>query len=178
MNYIIVHGSFSTPDSNWFPWLKKELVERDLDVVVPQLPIGVGNQNYDNWSREFSKLLINEETVIIAHSIAPVFVCKYLIYNKIKVNKLIFVCGFNNYLGIDPDYDAVNTPMFLDNLSDIKNYCDNIVCYYSNNDPYVKYEAEKEFADTVATKQILIKDGGHINLEKGYKEFKDILEEI
>lgn len=175
-NYIILHGSFGSKDGNWFPWLKKELESRNYKVDVPQMPVGVGNQNYDNWEKELNKLLVNENTTIIAHSIAPVFVCKYLINNKIKVKKLIFVCGFNNYLGIDPDFDAVNEPMFLNNLDSIKQYCDDIVCYYSDNDPYVKYDVEKSFADLVSNEQHIIKNGGHINAESGYTEFKEILE--
>ena len=177
-NYIILHGSFGSKDGNWFPWLKGKLENNKLDVEVPQMPVGVGNQNYDNWSSEFNKLKIDEDTIIIAHSIAPVFVCKYLINNKIKVKKLIFVCGFNNYLGIDKDFDSVNESMFLDNLSDIKKYCDNIICFYSDNDPYVKFDVEKSFADTVSNKQYIISDGGHINAESGYLEFDEILKEI
>jgi len=178
MNYIILHGSFGSCDGNWFPWLKKELLNQNYKVDVPQMPVGVGNQNYENWSKEFFKLNINENTIIIAHSIAPIFVCKYLINNKIKVKKLIFVCGFNNYLGIDPDFDAVNEPMFIDNLSDIKNYCDNIICFYSDNDPYVKFEVEKNFADTISNEQRIIKDGGHLNSESGYTEFEELLKYI
>lgn len=177
-NYIILHGSFGSKDDNWFPWLKKQLENKKYKVDVPQMPIGVGKQNYTNWSNELSKLTINENTIIIAHSIAPVFVCKYLINNKIKVKKLIFVCGFNNYLGIDSEFDAVNESMFLDNLADIKKYCNDIVCLYSDNDPYVKYDVEKLFADTVSNKQRIIKNGGHINAESGYTEFDKILEEI
>ena len=128
-NYIILHGSFGSSTGNWFPWLKKQLELKEKSVDVPQMPIGVGIQNYDNWANEFSKLTINENTTIIAHSIAPIFVCKYLILNKVKVKKLIFVCGFNNYLGIDKDFDSVNEPMYIDNYPDIKNYCNNIVCY-------------------------------------------------
>ena len=175
-NYIILHGSFGSKDGNWFPWLKNILEEKNYKVDVPQMPVGVGNQNYDNWSNELSKLNVNENTVIIAHSISPIFVCKYLINNKIKVKKLIFVCGFNNYLGIDPDFDAVNESMFIDNLEDIKNYCSDIICFYSDNDPYVKFDVEKEFADTVSNKQYIVKNGGHINEEFGYTEFKEILE--
>ncbi len=174
-NYIILHGSFGSKDGNWFPWLKKELENKNQNVLVPQMPIGVGNQNYDNWSKELDQLGINENTTIIAHSIAPVFVCKYLINKQIRVKKLIFVCGFNNYLGIDPDFDAVNEPMFLDNLIDVKKYCDNIICFYSDNDPYVKFDAEKGFADKIANEQYIIKNGGHINAESGYTEFVDIL---
>ena len=177
-NYIIIHGSFGSKDGNWFPWLKNVLEEKGKNVVVPQMPIGVGNQNYENWSNVLNELKIDENTIIVAHSIAPIFVCKYLITNKIKVKKLIFVCGFNNYLGIDPSFDAVNEPMFIDNYRDIKEYCNNIVCYYSDNDPYVKMEFEKEFADTVSDKQYIVKNGGHINAESGYVEFSEILEEI
>ena len=177
-NYIIIHGSFGSKDGNWFPWLKKELEDRKYKIDVPQMPVGVGIQNYDNWEKELNKLLINENTIIIAHSIAPVFVCKYLIKNGIKVKKLIFVCGFNNYLGIDPDFDAVNEPMFLNNLVDIKKYCNDIICFYSDNDPYVKFDIEKAFADLISNEQYIIKNGGHINAESGYTEFKEILKVI
>ena len=177
-NYIIIHGSFGSKDGNWFPWLKGELENKNCTVDLPQMPIGVGNQNYENWEKELNKLSVNENTIIIAHSIAPVFVCKYLIKNKIRVKKLIFVCGFNNYLGIDPDYDAVNEPMFLNNLEDVKKYCDNIVCFYSDNDPYVKFDVEKSFSDAIANEQHIIKNGGHINSESGYTEFKEILSEL
>ena len=172
-NYIIIHGSFGSKDGNWFPWLKKELEQKEKQVVVPQMPIGVGNQNFENWSN-----VLNENTIIIAHSIAPIFVCKYLITNKIKVKKLIFVCGFNNYLGIDSDFDTVNEPMFIDNFTDVKKYCSDIICYYSDNDPYVKYDIEKEFADKLTNKQYVIKNGGHINAETGYTKFEEILKEI
>ena len=175
-NYIVLHGSFGSKDGNWFPWLKQELEKKNYEVTGPQMPVGVGNQNYDNWSLEFNKLKINEETIIIAHSIGPIFVCKYLINNKIKVKKLIFVCGFNNYLGIDSDFDAVNEPMFIDNLEEIKKYCDEIICYYSDNDPYVSFDVEKSFADSISTKQYVIENGGHINEERGYTKFEEILE--
>ena len=68
--------------------------------------------------------------------------------------------------------------MYFENLADVKNYCDDIVCFYSENDPYVKYQAEKDFADTIATKQIVIKEGKHLNSEAGYTEFKELLEHI
>ena len=122
--------------------------------------------------------LINENTTIIAHSIAPVFVSKFLVENKVKVGKLIFVCGFNNYLGINEEYDTVNKTMYFDNLVDVKQYANEIICFYSDNDPYVKYEVEKKFANTIATEQVLIPNAGHINSESGYDIFEDIVNYI
>lgn len=181
-NYLLLHGSFSSPFSNWLPWLRKELENRQLTVYTPDLPSGVGFQNYENWEKIMKCYvecgLINEDTIIFAHSIAPVFICKFLIKNKIKVKRLIFVCGFNNYLGINEDYDAVNESMYYEDIERIHDYCDNIICFYSDNDPYVKYEAEKDFASKVADKEIIIPGGGHLNSEFGYDHFEELLDYI
>ena len=179
-NYFIIHGSFGSPFVNWLPFLRKELEKDNNEVYTPDFPTGVGYQNYDNWNKLLSVYLeaglINENTIFFAHSIAPVFVCHFLTEHKVKVKKLVFVCGFNNYLGINYEYDTVNKSMYFDNLIDIKNYAEEIICFYSKNDPYVNYEAEKDFADTIATKQIVIDDGGHLNGESGYTEFNQLLE--
>lgn len=179
-NYFIIHGSFGSPFGNWFPWLNNYLC--DSSVYVPQFPIGVGYQNYENWSNLLKYYLdlglINENTVIIAHSIGPVFVSKFLVMNKVKVKKLIFVCGFNNYLGLNEEYDFVNESMYFDNLADVKKYSNEIICFYSDDDPYVKYEVEKEFADSIATTQVVVKNGGHINSESGYTSFEEIINYI
>ena len=173
-NYLLVHGSFGSPFSNWIPWLRSELEKDDLEVYTPDFPTGVGYQNYNNWSRLLKTYvdsgILNENTTIYAHSIAPIFICKFLVENNIKVKKLIFVCGFNNYLGINE-----NESMYFDNLEDVKNCCNEIICYYSDNDPYVKYDVEKEFADTISTKQYCIHNGGHLNSESNYSEFKELL---
>ena len=182
MNYLLLHGSFGSPFVNWIPYLRSELEQRELTVYTPDMPTGVGYQNYDNWSRVLdsyvSSGVLNENTIIFAHSIAPIFICKYLVEHKTKVKRLILVCGFNNYLGINEEYDAVNESMYFDNLSDVKNYCDDIICLYSDNDPYVTYEKEKEFADIIADKEFMISGGGHLNSESGYSEFKELLEFI
>ena len=116
-NYFIIHGSFGTPYSNWIGWLFDFISSDGKEVYVPHFPIGVGKQNYENWSKLLKYYvdlgLITENTIIIGHSIAPVFSSKFLIENKIKIKKLISVCGFNNYLGINKDYDAVNESMYL-----------------------------------------------------------------
>lgn len=181
-NYLLIHGSFGSPFSNWIPYLRKQIESKGLDVYTPDFPTGVGYQNYKNWSSLLKSYLdsgiLNENTIIFAHSIAPIFVCKFLVENKIRVKRLVFVCGFNNYLGINEDYDNVNESMYFDNLEDVKKYCDDIICFYSDNDPYVKYEVEKEFADTITNNQVMISGGGHLNSESGYDSFGELLKYI
>ena len=181
-NYLLVHGSFGSPFVNWFPYLRNEIEKRNFIVYTPDFPTGVGYQNYTNWERVLESYVnanvINENTVIYAHSIAPIFVCHFLVSHHIKVKRLVFICGFNNYLEINEEYDEVNHTMYFDNLEDVKKFADEIICFYSKNDPYVEYAVEKKFADTISTKQIVIEDGGHLNSESGYTEFKELLEYI
>ena len=147
-NYFIIHGSFSSPYSSWLPWLHEFIESEEKQVYTPDFPIGVGLQNYENWNQLLTYYLnlglINENTTIIGHSIAPAFISKFLVEHKIKVKKLIFVCGFNNYFGIDEAYDNVNKTMYFDNLADVKAYANDIICFYSDNDSYVKYEAKNK----------------------------------
>ncbi len=122
-NYFIIHGSFSSSYSNWIGWLHDFIEGDGKQVYVPDFPIGVGYQNYEIWSKLLKYYLslgfINENTTIIGHSIAPVFI--------------------------------------------------------SNNDSYVNYESEKEFADKIATEQVFIPNAGHINSESGYDTFEEIV---
>lgn len=78
-NYLLVHGSFGSPFSNWIPWLREKLENDSLEVYTPDFPTGVGYQNYRNWSNLLMTYvdsgIINENTVIYAHSIAPIFNC-------------------------------------------------------------------------------------------------------
>ncbi len=178
-NYLLVHGSFGNPFVNWLPWLRRKIEENGRVVYTPDFPAGVGYQTYEHWERVLKCYLdfglINENTVIFAHSIAPVFISKFLVQNKVHVKRCVFVCGFNNYLGIDSEYDAVNESMYFENLKDVKKYCDQIICLYSDNDPYVRQDVEQDFADTVGTEKIMIPGGGHLNAESGYQEFVELL---
>lgn len=188
-NYFILHGSYGSSFGNWFPWLYNEIEKRkDKNIsenicYVPHFPTGKDFQNYNNWEQVMMSYvnagLINENTVIFAHSIAPIFVCKFLISHKIIVKRLVFVCGFNNYIidGAD-DYNHVNKTMFCDNYKEIKNYCKDIVCFYSDNDPYVSFEAENDFANELSNEKHIISGGGHLNSETGYDKFEELLKYI
>ena len=82
-NYFIIHGSFGSPFGNWFSWLHDFIGSDGKQVYVPDFPIGVGYQNYENWSKLLKYYLdlglINENTTIIGHSIAPIFISKFLV---------------------------------------------------------------------------------------------------
>lgn len=75
-----------------------------------------------------------------------------------------FCSPYSNWIGWLHDF-----------VEDVKNYAEKIICFYSDNDPYVKYEAEEDFANKIATEKVFIPKAGHINSESGYDTFEDIV---
>lgn len=107
-----------------------------------------------------------------------IFIIKFLIENKIKVKKIITVAGFNN-LKFNDDFNLYKSFYIEDSgLEEIKNYCSNIICLYSDDDPYVPYEYGKMFAEVIANVQHMIPGGGHFNSKAGYTEFKELIKFI
>ncbi len=178
-NYFIIHGTFGTPFENWFPWLSKELNNKGLSNIVPQFPIQKELHNFRNWSKLLDYYLelglINNNTTFICHSTGSIFITKYLIERKQSVHKLIFVSGVNNYIGGFPDFDKANESFFSKGINEIHNYCKEIICLYSDNDPYIPIKELEKFAKIVANKSVIVRNGGHINTESGYTSFQEII---
>ena len=56
--------------------------------------------------------------------------------------------------------------------------CSEIICIYSDNDPYIPKDKAELFANMINAKKVLVNDAGHFNEKFGYTEFKQILEYI
>jgi predicted alpha/beta hydrolase family esterase len=100
-NAIIIHGTCdrdeyfsdkypSLSNSHWLPWLQKQLLINNIFAQTPEMPEAY-NPNYEEWSREFSRFEINEETILVGHSCGGGFLLRWLSENKAKVRKLILV---------------------------------------------------------------------------------------
>ena len=180
-NYFIIHGTLGKPTENWFPWLTEKLIEHGKDVIIPCFPIKK-EQSYEKWAKllkyYYDLKMINEDTVFICHSIAPIFVSKFLIKNKIEVKALISVSGFNCLL--NKEIDEMNKTFLMENeeLAKINKYVKYIHCFYSDNDPYISRDELENFICTVKASKTLINGAGHFNTQSNYKEFPEMLEAI
>lgn len=185
INYFLIHGSFGNANEHYFPWLKDKLKadKNTSEVINPDFPIGVGRQCYESWCKVLDnyKNMINEKTVFIGRSLAPVFIIKYLIENNLKIKALISVSGFNTLLNGDgeiDDYNTVNKTFFVDNLKLFKTHCKNRICIVSKNDPFIPYNDLMNFAgkNGIDADVVLIENGGHFNTDSGYITFEKLLE--
>lgn len=176
-NYFIIHGTYGHNKENWFPWLENKLTEQGYEVFNFNYPTPE-EQNFENWAQVLDKAgdKITEESIFICHSIAPIFLVKYILTKNIKIGKLISVCGFNNYIGGHPEFDDINKFMFVDDVSNFKSLCKERICFYSKDDPYIKCEKAHEFAQSIDAKEIVYNNAGHFNASAGFIEFQDIEE--
>ena len=180
MNFFIIHGVYANPDSNWFPWLKKELEARDYDVLIPKFPTPF-DQSLESWLRVISHYEnnINENTFLIGHSLGAVFILNYLEKTNKKVKAAFLVAGFHKLLGLNP-YDELNKT-FADkkfNWEKIRDSCDKFFVFASDNDKYISLDITKELARNLDAELVIIKNGGHLNKESGYDNFTILLNKI
>lgn len=185
MKYIFInHGFMGSNIENWFPWLKSKIDDNNNQVVIPQYPIDKDRHFYSYWKNILDVYkafnYINSESIMIGHSSGCMFMIKYLIEYNIKVSKLILVSGFNNYFSEDEDdfHREVNASFYVDDesLIKIKDLCDEVICIYGDNDPYIPQDVFGDFALKLNAKEVVIKDGGHLNKNAGYETFEEILE--
>jgi len=180
MKVFIFHGSYGSPEENWIPWLKKQLEEQGFTVFAPRFPTPEG-QSLEEWNsvfKEFEKEL-DEESILVGHSIGPAFILRLLERIEVKVKACFFVAGFIGLLG-DPKFDEINKT-FVEaqfNWEKIRSNCDSFTVFHSDNDPFVPIENAEEIARGLEIKVELVKNAGHFNTSAGYECFPLLMEKI
>ena len=178
-NFFIVHGSFGDSNEHWLPWLANKLRGGGYEVFNLDFPTGKDVQTYESWSKVLDNYRdkITKDTILIGRSIAPIFLVKYLLINKLKVKALYSISGFNGFINI-PDYDYVNKSFFMDEIHGVERLIKTRVCYISKNDPYVPYYLLDMFSKNIKAKVILNENAGHYNTDSGYSQFDDLYKRV
>lgn len=179
-NIFIIHGAYGNPEENWFPWLKSELEKLNCNVFVPKFPTPE-NQSLENWKEVFEeyKQYIDENTIVVWHSLAPAFLLDLLENIDRPIKSAFFVSGFIGLLW-NPDFDEINKSFVYRNFDweTINQNCNKFYIYHSDNDPYVPLQKAWELAHKLNTKVIEIKNAWHFNSAAGYDKFELLLDEI
>lgn len=187
MKYIFInHGYMGSNVENWFPWFKNQVDSEDNLCIIPQYPIDRDKHFYNYWKKVIDVYddfgYINNDTILIGHSSGCAFTIKYLIEKNVRVDKLVLVSGFNNYYSSDENdfHNVVNKTFYVNDneLNKVKELCNEIICIYGDNDPYIPQNVFNDLATKLNAKEIIIHNGGHLNREAGYDKFEEILEYI
>ncbi|MBU1976283.1 MAG: alpha/beta hydrolase [Nanoarchaeota archaeon] len=176
---FIFHGSNGYPERHWFPWIKKKLEQKGLEVIVPRFPIDKKTQLLNNWM-EVLKPYQNKlnESILIGHSLGVPFIFNILNDIDCKIQAAFLVAGFIGPLEAkdEPNLNDFSVKDFNWNI--IKSKCLQFCVFHSDNDPYVPLERANQLADKLGVSVTLIKGAGHFQAEGGYKEFDRLFQEI
>ena len=177
MNFFIIHGVYASPESNWFPWLKQQLESNSYEVIVPKFPTPL-DQSLESWIRVIANYenKINEETVMIGHSLGAAFILDYLEKTSKKIKAAYLIAPFHKLLGVE--YDEINKT-FVDkqfNWDKIKASCGKFFIFASDNDEYIPSEVTKELAEKINAEFNIVPNGKHLNKDSGYEDFYLLLE--
>ena len=177
---FIIHGSYGSPDENWYFWLRDELEKLGHKVFIPKFPTPM-DQHLENWYRVLGPYQrhFTEDTIVVGHSLGVAFLLTVIERLHIRIKAAFFISGFIELLG-NPDFDIINES-FFDKEFDwdlIKLNCEKFTVIHSDNDPYVSISNAINLADKLSTEPIIIMDAGHFNEKSGYTTFDLLLEHI
>jgi len=177
---IILHGSYGSPNENWFPWLKVELEKSGFKVFVPQFPTPK-DQTLDIWLKIFKKYAKNldHNSILIGHSISCAFILSILEGLNVRIKAAFLVAGFLGPLGND-FYDSISKTFTQKEFDweKIKNSCAEFFIYSSDNDPHVPTSKGEEIAEKTGGMLKIVNGAGHFNAKSGYIKFELLLEDI
>ncbi len=174
---FIIHGSNGSKDAHWYPWLKKELEKKKLQVFLPQFPIQK-DQNLQNWIntlKPFEKEW--DGSIVVGHSLGVPFILNVLDQWDLKIQAAFLVSGFTGHLEVDePNIGDFSEREF--DWKKIKERCKKFYVIHSDNDPYVPIEKAHELAENLGAELILVKEGEHFQDKSGFGTFELLLKKI
>jgi len=160
--------------TGWKDSLSEKLGNR-FDVLLPRMP-NPTNAKYDEWKILFDKIarLLEDNVILIGHSLGGVFLAKYLSENKFPKKILASIL-------VAAPYDQKDIEEFLgdfivsNNLEKLRKQGGKIFIYHSEDDPVVPYidlgKYQKALPDAVVR---VFKDREHFS----QSEFPELVEEI
>jgi predicted alpha/beta hydrolase family esterase len=186
MNVILIHGCPSdeekamnpatrTYDKHWLPWIKKELLKRNIKVDAPLMP-EPWKPNYNSYKKEFEKHYVDEESVLIGHSCGCAFLVRWLGESKKKVDKLILVAPWkiaDRKDGLDKDFYEFPIDKSL------KSRVGKTIMFTADDEEEDGKKSLEMYQKHLGGKIIELKGHGHFTLgDMGTEQFPELLDKI
>ncbi|MDP3726266.1 MAG: class I tRNA ligase family protein [bacterium] len=92
-NFLILHGWTGRADKNFLPWLKSELERIGFKAQTPQLPNTDNPTEEEQVSYILENCLIDENTIMVGHSLGAIVAMKSLIKHNKPVKGLVLIAA-------------------------------------------------------------------------------------
>lgn len=168
------------PRKEWKDSLSVELGD-DYDVLLPRMPNGT-NVRYKEWKIWFDNItkVLNDEVVLIGHSLGGIFLTKYLsenIFPKKIIVTILVAAPFDDAEGADGK-ESLADFILPSSLAKFAAQCDKIYLLHSENDPVVPFAQLEKYKNVLPNaKAVIFKDREHFNQET-FPEIIDIIKSV
>ena len=162
--------------TKWSDSLRQELGNK-FDVLLPKMPNPM-NAKYDEWKILFKKIafLLDNNVILIGHSLGAIFLVKYLSENKFPKKILATLL-------VSPPYDdegmeeSLGDFVLSKSLNKLNKHGGKIFIYQSKDDSVVPYSHLKKYKKVLPNASIReFKKRGHFDQLKFPELIKDIKE--
>lgn len=185
MKAIIVHRWDGTPQSDWYPWLKKELERKGWKVTVPEMP-NTAEPEMNSWVEHLRKVvgIPHEKTYFIGHSIGCQTIMRYdaALPTGVKVGGIILVAGWIKLRNLESkEAEEIARPWLESpiNFEKVKEKTNHMTVFLSDNDKYVDCKEHKHlFKEKLNAKIIVEKKKGHFTAGEGILEIPEVVQEL
>jgi len=180
-NVILIHGYNGIPKI--YKWLEVELNKLEYNVIIPEFPPREG-AFYKEWKNVLDKYIqyINNDSIIVAHSIGNEFVIKYFDENDLKAKLYVSLAGFSEYFEWENREDLNRACKdFLTSeveIEEFKNRFDKKYSIYSDNDHIVPFDILERYPKSIGSSPMLIKNIGHMGKKSGLEKIPEVIEII
>lgn len=168
---FIVHGWSGTPESNWFPWMKRELRSRDISTKILHMP-NADFPKMDEWiTYMHDEIGIPDDDVfLVGHSLGCMAIMRFAesLKEGQRIGGMLLVAGFAHSIGIPYLEDFFTKPL---NYQKIRDVVLRKIYINSNDDPFVPLIEGKNLENMLGGELIIMQDAGHINESNGFVTF-------
>lgn len=179
---IIVHCWDGYPEYCWYPYVKKELENKEFQVEVPVFP-ETELPKKDKWVPKLQEVVgePSEDVFLVGHSIGCATIMRYLesLSEDQKIGGVVLVAGFTDDLGFEEIANYFTTSL---DFEKIKKHCDRFILIHSNNDPYVDLKYGDELKQKLNGELIILHNKGHfsgeVDNEDSCIELPEVVESI
>lgn len=183
MKFVILHGTSSSSQGNWFPWIKGKLEALGHEVWVPDLP----DADHPNIAR-YNQFILSHNfdfngSFVIGHSSGSVALLGLLevLPKETEINTAMLVGAFTKRLSQSPSWsmlqDLFEQPF---DYEAIKTKATKFVFVHSDDDPICPIEEAKELCQQLGGEFITMTGKGHMikRLDPFMDKFPELLEVI
>ena len=180
MKVFIIHGYQSSPEQHWFPWLATKIEQMGSQCEIVHLQ-GSDQPDFATWRQNLEAQVhpLNEQTIIVAHSLGGISVLDYLseALNGRLIKAIFMVAGFNEKLTALPELNQFVQQAKLNDAL-LRFRIQQRYSLFSCNDPFVPAPLSIRFGQLLNAQMIEVKKAGHFIQSDGLSEFPQLWEKL